>query len=378
MSSCPNCGKEVLSAQSSCPWCGYAPPQMAPTTPVQPIPQTSVPGPAPQVTSASPHCGQCGREISSSANFCPWCGTIVPPKTTPATPSLAASPSVPATTPQPPPLYYPPAYYPQPPHSHRPYTVAVAVLLVTVVLLSGFVANIEFLHFGIPTAPRNPYSVITTRNSQNWSGFVLESTSDSVTDVKGTWTIPQIDCSSSPSQSYTAQWVGIDGAGGSSTVEQAGTEYDCSNGTPTVFAWYEWYPARGRLLRQPGINVGDVVTIEVSWDGRQFTASINDASQGWTFAWTNSTIGSIASRSTAEWVVEAPLVSGSIASLTNFNKLYFSKSYATMSGATGPMGTFSLDEVTMVDTSGSVKARPMLPLWNDGTSFSVWWLKAGP
>ncbi len=166
--------------------------------------------------------------------------------------------------------------------------------------------------------------------------------------------------------------------GGSSTVEQAGTEYDCTNGVPTVFAWFEWFPARGRLLRQPGVNVGDVVTIEVSWDGRQFTASINDASQGWTYAWTNSTIGSIASRSTAEWVVEAPLVSGSLASLTNFNKLYFSKCYATMGGVTGPMGSFILDEATMVDSSMSVKARPMLPLWNDGTSFSVWWQKAGP
>ena len=374
MPTCDKCGTNHSPGDKFCTNCGN--PFVEGPSP----PHEATLPPLPQQTVEPPRCSKCGKGISQSSRFSPWCGNIVTPETPPATPPTTASPLPAAAAPQTPtsPVYYPPTYYPSPPPSHRPYTVAIAVLLVAVVLLSGFVANIEFFHFGIPTPPRNPYSVMTTRESQNWSGFVLQSLSGSVTDVKGTWTIPQIDCASISGQSYAAQWVGIDGAGGSNTVEQAGTEYDCSNGVSSVFAWYEWYPARGRLLRQPGAHAGDVVTVEVSWDGRQFTASINDATQGWTYAWTNSTIGSIATRSTAEWVVEAPSVSGSIASLTNFNKLYFSKSYATNSGATGPMGSFSLDEVTMVDTSGSMKARPVLPLWNDGTSFSVWWLKAGP
>ena len=379
MPSCPSCGKEVFEVKTVCPWCGRPLPQAPPPLPVQPTFQSITPASATQVPSPNPQCAQCGREISVSAKFCPWCGALVPPKPTEATLSALAPPSVLATVPQPSPspAYYPPAYYPQPPHSHRPFKIAVAALLVVVILLSVFMANIYVFHLGVLTPPRDPYSVMTTHNSQNWSGFVFQSTSDTVTDVKGTWTIPQINCSSSPSESHAAQWVGIDGAGGSNTVEQAGTEYDCNNGAPNIFAWYEYYPSRGFLLNLR-VNIGDVITTEVNWDGRQFTASINDVTQGWNFALANSTIGSIALRSTAEWVVEAPLVSGSIASLTDFSKLFFSKSFATVSGTTGPMGSFSLEEFTMVDASQAVKARPMLPLWNDGTSFSVWWLKAGP
>src|ERR1700721_1083408 len=60
--------------------------------------------------------------------------------------------------------------------------------------------------------------------STNWSGYAAAS---------GT-------CSGSAK--YSSFWVGLDGYN-SSTVEQTGSEVDCSGSTPEYYSWYEMYPA---------------------------------------------------------------------------------------------------------------------------------------
>src|SRR5690349_12425752 len=71
---------------------------------------------------------------------------------------------------------------------------------------------------------------LTHQTSSNWAGYVVENSSSqkgAVSDVKGTWTVPTLSCSST--NSYSAAWVGIDGFT-DRTVEQIGTEQDCLNG----------------------------------------------------------------------------------------------------------------------------------------------------
>src|SRR5215472_3488086 len=65
--------------------------------------------------------------------------------------------------------------------------------------------------------------------SSNWSGYAVTGAKGSVSDVTGSWIVPTMDCSTTPT-GYSAMWVGIDGYS-SNTVEQIGTESDCVNGT---------------------------------------------------------------------------------------------------------------------------------------------------
>ena len=86
-----------------------------------------------------------------------------------------------------------------------------------------------------------------TATSSNWGGYVIapatgnSATSVSVTSVSGSWTVPKVTCGKGSSTEYASFWVGIDGWD-SSTVEQTGTDSDCSNGKPSYYAWYEFYP----------------------------------------------------------------------------------------------------------------------------------------
>ena len=78
--------------------------------------------------------------------------------------------------------------------------------------------------------------------STNWSGYAVTGPDGSVTDVKGSWKVPDVVCSSPGTpNSYASFWVGIDGYG-SNTVEQIGTDSDCSGGNAVYYAWYEFYP----------------------------------------------------------------------------------------------------------------------------------------
>jgi hypothetical protein len=49
---------------------------------------------------------------------------------------------------------------------------------------------------------------------------------------------------------YSSFWVGFDGDT-TATVEQTGSEADCSSGSPVYYGWYEMYPKFRVNLDQP-------------------------------------------------------------------------------------------------------------------------------
>src|SRR5436190_4132645 len=78
--------------------------------------------------------------------------------------------------------------------------------------------------------------------SSNWSGYAAFGTPGSFNSVSASWVQPSVTCTSK--NTYSSYWVGLDGYN-SSTVEQLGTEADCSSGAAKYYAWYEMYPHRG-------------------------------------------------------------------------------------------------------------------------------------
>lgn len=211
----------------------------------------------------------------------------------------------------------------------------------------------------------------TTSSSTNWSGYAVTGGNGAYTDVKGSWVEPSVTCGSRQT-AYSSFWVGLDGYT-SNSVEQLGTDSDCSRGHPTYYGWYEMYPNPSYELSPSSypVSPGDTLTAEVHYNGNgTYTLSMS-SSRGWNFSTTQS--GSF-NNSSAEWIAEAPSscrTTCSVLPLANFGTMNFSNS--TANGATiGSYGSSVWVEITMTTSGGTVKAQPS-GLNGSGNGFSDTW-----
>jgi len=190
--------------------------------------------------------------------------------------------------------------------------------------------------------------------STNWSGYVLTGGTGAFSSVSSSWTEPAASCSSGTQ--YAAFWVGLDGYN-SNSVEQTGTDSDCSGGTPDYYGWYEMYPADPVYFTNP-VAPGDSLSASVTVSGTSYTLTLTDSTQGWTQ--TENESGSYAD-SSAEVITEAPSSTQGPLPLADFGTIGYSASAAngasfsaqdptsiTMVAGTGD----ELDSTSALDGSG--------------------------
>ena len=72
-----------------------------------------------------------------------------------------------------------------------------------------------------------------TTISTNWSGYAATGGNGSFTSVSSSWAEPMGTCRSG--NQYSSFWVGLDGYN-SGSVEQTGSEVDCSGSTPHYYS----------------------------------------------------------------------------------------------------------------------------------------------
>jgi hypothetical protein len=184
-------------------------------------------------------------------------------------------------------------------------------------------------------------------------------------------------------------WVGIDGFGGN-TVEQVGTEEDVVNGTPLYRAWWEMYST---VTKQPEqvisslvVSPGDSISASVQYitsgtHAGQFLLSINDTSQSndsfSIYETSAQTQNPAAQRNSAEWIVEAPTVNGSISAVANFGTVNFTNASAVINGVSGPINSPSWQSTAVNLVSNGVTRATTSVLGNSGTSFSVTYNSSG-
>jgi Peptidase A4 family len=188
---------------------------------------------------------------------------------------------------------------------------------------------------------------ITNSTSSNWSGYAV--TGGRYTSVSSSWTEPTATCSGT---AYSSFWVGLDGDT-SSTVEQTGTDADCSGSTPQYYAWYEMYP-KFPVNFSNTVRPGDKLTASVTTNGSgSFTLTISDSTQNWTH--TVSARLKSAKLASAEVIAEAPSSSGGVLPLANFGTVSFTG--ATVNGKVLTGSTAGIDPITM-QSGSTVKAQP--------------------
>src|SRR5690349_16281502 len=203
-----------------------------------------------------------------------------------------------------------------------------------------------------------------TATSTNWSGYAA--TTGTYTSVSASWTEPTGTCSGSAK--YSSFWVGLDGYN-SNSVEQTGSEVDCSGSTPVYYAWYEMFP-NPSFSYSNTVRPGDRFNASVTYTGsNHFSLFIQDTTQGWSHTHTGTRAG--APRSSAEVIVEAPSSSGGILPLANFGTVNITGSLAN-GAALGNAG--GVTKITMINNSG--QAKDSVSSLSGGTSFSATWLRA--
>jgi hypothetical protein len=200
-------------------------------------------------------------------------------------------------------------------------------------------------------------------SSTNWSGYAAAS--GTYTSVSASWVEPTGTCSGSAK--YSSFWVGLDGYN-SSSVEQTGSEVDCSGSTPQYYSWYEMYPAYPVNFSNT-VRPGDHFTGSVTYTGgSSYTLVLSDSTRGWSHTVHASLAG--AANSSAEVIAEAPSSASGVLPLAHFSPVTFSS--ATVNGS--PIGNFSPTQIIMVDNAG--RAKDSVSSLSGGNSFTVTWLRS--
>ena len=217
-------------------------------------------------------------------------------------------------------------------------------------------------------------------NSLDWAGYAVTGTT--LTSAAGSWTQPAALCSGKkPSQS--AFWVGIDGySSADPTVQQVGTDADCTKGTkkvpsaPSYYAWYELYPDSIVVIDPTThpVSPGDSLSASVSGSGSTFTLSLTDAGR-WSFSTVQVTPVAPLDAS-AEWIAEAPTTCNGAkckaVSLADFGTATFTG--ASANGLPVNSGSFTDHQITMTKNKKGTIVKASVSALAGGNAFTVTWL----
>ena len=222
-----------------------------------------------------------------------------------------------------------------------------------------------------PAAQSQPTQVPTLEanrqdTSRNWSGYAA--TGVGYTGISGTWTVPQVVPAADGASGVGATWVGIGGVKTRDLI-QAGTEDSGSGRRNEYQAWIEMLPAASKQVPL-AVAPGDSITVSIDEQGT--------ASHAWLIVMTNNTSGKIykttvnysSSRSSVEWIEEAPTGRNGILPIDNFGAVAFSGATAIKDGETMSMEAVGARPITLLNSRKQPLAVPS-PIGSEGQSFHV-------
>ena len=217
-----------------------------------------------------------------------------------------------------------------------------------------------------PPGPAPARGGLNSVSSTNWSGYAATGGNGAFSSVSASWTEPTGTCTTRRAQ-YSSFWVGLDGYS-SSSVEQTGTDVDCSGRSPVYYGWYEMYPAYPVNFPNT-VRPGDHMSGSVTFSGSStYTLVLKDTTQGWTQTVVKNQSG--LARSSAEVIVEAPSSNSGVLPLADFGTVNLSSSLVNGSA----IGNFSPTEIIMVDSGGA--AKDSVSSLSGGENFSATWLRS--
>ena len=210
-----------------------------------------------------------------------------------------------------------------------------------------------------------------TTDSLNWSGYAVTPSSDNITAVSSTFTVPSAGLAP---PGFAATWTGIGGYSTSDLI-QAGTAEQSLPSNPLVgdqyYAWYELLPASETQLTgctgdaNCTVNPGDDVTVNISQvSGDTWSIAMTDAGH-WTWS---KDVTYTSSESSGEWILEAPTLVAQT-TLANVGTVHFGPTSTYTAG--GVTHTIAEGDPTQIDLSpGEINEATPSALASDGQSFN--------
>lgn len=213
-----------------------------------------------------------------------------------------------------------------------------------------------------PSVPQRPTGGVVQSTSRNWSGYVA--TGGTYTSVTGTWVIAKPD---PMTPGIDATWVGVGGANTTDLV-QAGTETTvAADGTVSYDAWTETLPQSTHTVAL-SVSAGDTVTVTLTEQSAgSWLIDLKNITTGRSYT---TTVRYSSSKSSAEWIQEAPSIGRGIAPLDSFGTVKFSVASTVVDGKNQSLRGAGATPVTMTNSAGQPLAVPTA-IGADGASFAV-------
>lgn len=163
--------------------------------------------------------------------------------------------------------------------------------------------------------PSNPHAVLPlhggTVNSLNWSGYAVTSKSHQINAVTGSFTVPSAGL---VPPGFAATWAGIGGYKSRDLIQAGAAEQSFPDNPlagPQYYAWYELLPNAATQIKGCSgehscpVKPGDRMSVKITQSSsKKWKISMRDAGH---WRWSK-TVTYNSSRSSAEWILEAPTV----------------------------------------------------------------------
>src|SRR5688500_3817045 len=201
-----------------------------------------------------------------------------------------------------------------------------------------------------------------TSRSTNWSGYAADG--GTFTSVTGTWNVPSV---STATVGADATWVGIGGLDTEDLI-QAGTMANVTgDGSVTYQAWIEMLPDSARMIPL-SVTAGDSITVTITERSPdRWLIALKNNTTGGTYS---RTVDYQSTRSSAEWVREAPSTSRGIVPLSFFGAVRFTDGTAVRDGRTLSIAALCARPISMYNRADQALAIPST-LDAAGTGFEV-------
>ena len=124
---------------------------------------------------------------------------------------------------------------------------------------------------------------ITTQESSNWAGYVINQTVPNKASITTNWTATQIDCSAG--DGHASSWPGMGGwSQNDPNIAQLGTAEVCTSGSSTYYGWTEHFPDPvAPLDSSHPVKIGDQFSGTITYQGNgQFATTMANKTEGWT------------------------------------------------------------------------------------------------
>lgn len=231
-----------------------------------------------------------------------------------------------------------------------------------------------------PVIPEMKTEVEKDKQSEsiNWSGYVATqpSSKNKFTSVSASWVVP--DVSKSIGNSYCAIWIGMDGySAKNDTVEQIGTSSDFLEGKQYNYAWFEMFPNNAHEIKNFPIKVGDLIAANLDYlpTNSCFKMKLTNASQKtYIEMFVHDTTLKKPKGSSAEWIVEAPLMNGNVLPLSNFGMLFMTSCKCSLNGINGAIinPVWESFKINMIQSNGNIKSFTSGLSLNNENFFVEW------